>query len=417
MTKMEETKLWVLGLPVKDYTSEINKALEEADKIVAALHLKDKLVPWHRKFSHKNWFFFKHFSEALEEVEKALSSEKKVAFWASGDPLFFGVGKKFLTRFDPREIKLIPALSSLQVAFAEAKILWEGAFFVSLHGSRKTERNHTLEDIPALVRQYKKLVILTDSENSPKRIAHTLLEARLYQIKMIVAERLGRPEENIIDGTPADFSQKDFKTPNLVIIISEELNKNPVFGLKEKEFLYERGLITKDEVRAVILHKLRLPHRGIFWDIGAGSGSVSCEVANLSPGLLVYAVEKHRERINLIKKNRQKFGLFNVKVIEGNAPEVLSALPSPDRVFIGGGGKGLEDILNAVWLKLKSGPVVIATITIESLDTAYRFLKEKNGLKEVVSIQVSRSSHRISGYTYLKAQNQIYLLVGEKYGN
>ncbi|OAG28200.1 hypothetical protein TH606_02825 [Thermodesulfatator autotrophicus] len=408
---MKGTKLWVLGLPIKDYTPQITIALKEADKIIAARHLENNLSSWREKFPQKNWIFYERFSQALEEAEKALGQQKKVAFWASGDPLFFGVARTFLTRLNPEEIKVVPALSSLQVAFAESKIPWEDALFVSLHGQNENKIN----DLKALLRRQKKLLVLTDPQNSPAKIANYLLAAGLGSTKMIVAERLGFPEEKIYTGPPAEFASKDFKNPNLVILLQEKPGEPPVFGLKEDEFLHEKGLITKDEVRAVAIHKLRLPPQGVFWDIGAGSGSVACEVANLAPGLLVYAVEKSPERTRMIEKNRENLGLPNLTVVEGKAPEVLAPLPSPDRIFIGGGGKDLRSILETSWLKLKSGLVVIAVITIESLEIAYQFLKEKEGLKEVVSIQVSRSSNRISGYTYLQALNQVYLLVGEKH--
>ena len=149
-----------------------------------------------------------------------------------------------------------------------------------------------------------------------------------------------------------EIKNQNFVEPNLVLVTFEEefsdnfvSAQNIFFGLKESEIFHKRGMITKDEVRAVVIHKLRLPRKGVFWDIGAGSGAISVECALLNPKLKVYAIEKEPAACEIIKKNKEKFELFNLKIIKGSAPECLRELDEPDRVFIGGSGGKLKEIL------------------------------------------------------------------------
>jgi precorrin-6Y C5,15-methyltransferase (decarboxylating) len=185
------------------------------------------------------------------------------------------------------------------------------------------------------------------------------------------------------------------------------------FGLKEDEISHSRGLITKDEVRAVSIHKLRLPRKGIFWDIGAGSGSVSVESARLFPLLKVYAVEKNEEQTANIGKNIDRFRLSNVAVISGMAPDILKDLPPPDRVFIGGSSGRLSGIIGCIAERMLKGVIVLNATTLETLNEA-TLLLEKYGLDpEVSQVSVSRSKI-VGGQRHMAALNPIFIITGEK---
>ena len=180
------------------------------------------------------------------------------------------------------------------------------------------------------------------------------------------------------------------------------------FGLSETEIIHSRGLITKNEVRAVTIHKLSLPQRGVLWDIGAGSGSVSIEAARLYPELKVFAVEKDEEQIRNIKENRTKFDATNIEIIKGQAPDVLINLPVPDRVFIGGSGGAIKEIIEFVSSKISSGIVVINAITIETLNEAIKSLENKGFVVEVSEISVSRSKNCIGQTAHERLKSCIY---------
>src|SRR3989339_450267 len=184
------------------------------------------------------------------------------------------------------------------------------------------------------------------------------------------------------------------------------------FGLTEDDIMHSRGLITKDEVRAVTIHKLRLPQRGVLWDIGAGSGSVSVETARLYPEIKVFAVEKDKEQIKNIRENRIKFDAVNIEIIIGGAPDALLNLPRPDRVFIGGSGGKLKEIIDLI-AKMQTAIIVINAATIETLNEAVQNL-ENNGFEvEVSELSVSRSKS-IAGKKHMSALNPVFIIIGEK---
>ena len=173
------------------------------------------------------------------------------------------------------------------------------------------------------------------------------------------------------------------------------------------------GLITKDEVRAVALHALRLPERGVMWDIGAGSGAVSVEAARLSPRLRIFAVEKEPAQIERILENRAFFGLPSIEAVEGEAPAALGPLPAPDRVFVGGSGGRLAQIIETVGAGMEKGIVVVNAATLDTLNEAVAGL-EKAGFRLGVS-QVSIARMRpAGGKRLMTALNPVFVITGEK---
>ena len=196
--------------------------------------------------------------------------------------------------------------------------------------------------------------------------------------------------------------------------VESGLSQTPAvpFGLTENEITHSRGLITKDEVRAVTIHKLRLPQRGVLWDIGAGSGSVSVETARLYPEIKVLAVEKDEEQIKNIKENRIKFDALNIEIIKGRAPDVLINLPAPHRVFIGGSGGKLKEIIDLI-AKMQTAIIVINAATVETLNIAVAELQRNGFLVDVSQVSVSRMK-KIGEGNCFSALNPIFVIKGEK---
>jgi precorrin-6Y C5,15-methyltransferase (decarboxylating) len=221
-----------------------------------------------------------------------------------------------------------------------------------------------------------------------------------------------------MEGTPEEISKMSFGHPNVVIITAGARSSRPdnpviTFGLREAEIRHSRGLITKDEVRAVAIHKLRLPRTGELWDIGAGSGSVSIEAAIICPDLKIYAIEKDEDQLLYIKENKSRYAAWNIEIVSGHAPEAVHHLPAPDRVFIGGSSGRLNDIVDYISEKMSSGIAVINAATIETLNEAVQSL-ERNGFRvDVSEISVSRSK-TIGGKRHMSALNPIFIIVGEK---
>jgi len=369
-----------------------------------------------------------------------------IVLLASGDPMFFGIGRRAVKEFGKEAVEILPDLSSIQMAFSRIKEPWDDAFLMSLHGGpdpvKRRRLLYGINDIPMLLQKHKKIAILTDKQNNPSEIAKAINSSpvtRHSSLILYVCERLGYADEKITEGTPEEIAAMSFEAPNVVILKNEapssmsfpfvgnpsELREEPKkdcgqaamtddvrFRLEENEILHSRGLITKDEVRAVTIHKLRLPQRGVFWDIGAGSGSISIEAARLYPELKVYAIEKDEEQINLIKENKVRFNTANIEIIKGEAPNVLVNFLAPDRVFIGGSGSRLMEIINYI-SQVPVKIVVINAATIETLNSAIQGL-ERNGFGvEVSEISISRSKI-ISNRRHMRALNPVFVITGEK---
>lgn len=332
---------------------------------------------------------------ALESIRLGLANGN-VGVLASGDPLFFGIGRRLLKEFGADQLVVLPAPSTMQEACARLKLPWDDMKMVSLHG-RKTLH------VPGLLLAGEKTFVFTDRHNTPTHLAKQLIEyleliedkALLAQCRVHVAENLGTADERLFSGTLADAARQDFAELNVLIVTRPPLATEdiPVFGLTEEEIAHSRGLITKDEVRAVSLHALRLPSTGVFWDIGAGSGSVSVAVARLHPGLTIFAVDQHPEAFANVKQNIRQFGCYNIIPVQGEATAVLRGLPDPDRVFVGGSGGKLSAIIGQAADRLPAGGrLVVNGVTGQTVAEAPQCMAA-HGLKIALTrVQIERTT-------------------------
>ncbi len=397
---------------VNSRLSDVFKGYAEYDKV------KDRII------THASVY------ETLDYIRDNYQ-DRKISLLAAGDPMFYGIGRLVAERFGRDSLEVFPDLSSVQVAFSRVRETSNNALLVSLHGgpdpSKRRKMEYEVGELPALLRKHHTIAVLTDKVNNPEKIAEALNTSAIERhssLKMYVCEKIGYADERIIEGIPEDIAKGSFEHPNVVIIKSAEAGKcgsseekgelPPVFGLRESEIGHSKGLITKDEVRAVTIHKLRLPQAGVLWDIGAGSGSVSIEASRLCPGLRIFALEKNEERVECIEENKSKFCADNIDVVRGEAPGSLEGLPAPDRVFIGGSGGSLNNIVNSISAKMTSGIIVINAVTLETLNDSVQSM-EKNGFNvDVCEVSVSRSK-MIGRKRQMSALNPIFIITGEKH--
>ncbi len=332
---------------------------------------------------------------AMLDALAAALAEGDVAVLASGDPLFFGIGRTLLDRFDPDRITFFPALSAVQLACARFRVPWDDMVFLSLHGRKAGE-------LAARVLAHAKVMLFTDRSNSPDRIAAGLLERlgelgdleRIDRLRVRVAENLGLPDERLRQGTLAEIAAMEFSPLNMMLV-EQERHDSPGTcpGLNEDEIVHSRGLITKDEVRAVILHRLRLPRRGVLWDVGAGSGSVSVEAARCSADLQVLAVERKEEEQANIRANIVRHRAWNVRLVPGTAPGILAGLPDPDRIFIGGSGGHLAEIIATCAGRLQAGGrLVVSAVLPSTARQAPRLLADRGLRVDIRRLQVERKT-------------------------
>jgi len=349
--------------------------------------------------------------DALQQAAHFLT-EGDVVILATGDPLFFGIGRTLLQFFGPDRIAIYPALSSMQLAFSRFKIPWDDAKFLSLHGRE-------IQNLAASTLAHDKIFLFTDRHSSPDRIAKSLLTECGSGINseyiIHVAENLGMDNERLYTGSLSEIAEQSFSPLNVMILLRTKSSSSsiaPCFGLTEDEITHSRGLITKSEVRAASLYALRLPRQGVLWDVGAGSGSVGLEAARLFPELQVMAVEREEEQVENIQKNRERFQAWNLKIFHGSAMAILKDLPSPDRVFIGGSGGQLRDIIDHAAERLRPGGRIVVNAVLE------KTAQEAPAYLHVQGLEVTLSEIKVSRRSYPEQQSQamhpITIIVGRK---
>ncbi len=375
--------IFVAGFEPNNCNPEILSLLKRCSAIFASKRFQESL----NGYSHRLRSIVP-VKKMLEEIHE-LKKHGDVLVLASGDPLFFGIGRRFLEHFERRELTFLPSLTSVQRACARFGLPWDDMECVSLHGRNKRDLRGLLKKI--LTNNRFKVAVFTDNRNSPDQIAKRLMEKGLEDARFLVAEDIGGKDEAFWELSIKDASSKRFHPLNLLIIMGQHKRQNMAFGLGEDSFVHEKGLITKAEVRSVILSRLGLSNAHVLWDIGAGSGSVSIEASLLAPHLAIFSVEAKPERCLHLYENKKRFLALNMEIVEGTAPGCLKGLPRPDRIFIGG-GLSTDGLLETCWDLLEPGGILVgSTILIESLDKAMTFSRKRNLEPELVRIETSHA--------------------------
>jgi precorrin-6Y C5,15-methyltransferase (decarboxylating) len=345
----------------------------------------------------------------LDEIA-ALAEDKTVAVLASGDPSFFGVAKAVVKHFGPERVIVLPNISAMQAAFARLKLPWGKAFHVSLHA----DDGKAWPRFWQAMTQAELVSVYTRPGMGPAEIAATLQERGQENWRMHVLENLGADGESIACYAPREASEKSFAALNVVLLERMTTAEPPRLGASEEQYQHDKGVITKAEVRAAALAKLELGPGMTFWDIGAGSGSLGIEASLLIPGGRVAALEQKPERVKMIQANRAKFGVGMLDIVQGKAPAALIDLPKPQRVFIGGGGRDLPEIIQAAADRLQAGGIMVASaVLLESMQAAGAAMEKASLAVDQTLVQVSRSSD-VAGHTMMKALNPVWLIRGRK---
>ncbi len=336
---------------------------------------------------------------ALRDAADLAAAGSAVCMLASGDPGFFGLARRAGELLGRHRLRVHPAPSSVSLAFARLGLHWDDAVVVSAHG-------RPLGAALDAVRRAAKVAVLTGPDQPPAALGVALLAEGCPVREVAVYSRLGEPGESVWRGDLAGLAACDGDPVSVVVLVAPGPEQfggaGVVWGRSEEAFAHRAGMVTKAEVRAVALGKLRLPPAGVLWDVGAGSGSVAAECAALAPGLEVWAVERWPDDAERIEVNTSGLG---VRVVCGEAPAALAGLPDPDRVFVGGGGL---DVLEVVMSRLRPGGTVVATYA--ALDRAAAAGRR---LGHLVSVAVSRGVPvGADGALRLEAENPVFVCWG-----
>ena len=410
----------VLDNGAASLSQEALQVLRAAKHVIAGSRLLDIMADDISHAQHYN--LTGELKQVPGWIEAALANNENVAVLATGDPLCHGIAGFLAGKLDPQRVRILPNLSTIQLAFAELKVSWQNATIVSVHSkdagewTRGAAPSHGLYDLAQRCRQQDLLAILTSPDNTPARIARMLqIEGMADRFQVAIAAALAQPEQQVSGWLSiAEVAQSDYPDPNVVILKRTAPQPVPVlFGLPDDSFSQrkpEKGLITKREVRSVSLARMQLTRCSVVWDIGAGSGSVGLEAARLCPEGHVFAIEKNADDIANVEQNQAAWGISNYSFAHGKAPQFLDTWPDPDAVFIGGSGGELAELIALCLQRLRpAGWLVMNFVTLENLSTAIETLKQLGADWDVCQIQASRSSPILHMHR-LQAENPVWIV-------
>lgn len=385
-------------------TGEARKAIDRAELLIGAPRL---LQPFRESG--------KPCREAVSapDVRKILEGEPaaEAAVLLSGDTGFYSGARRLLSvlRQAGMEPVVYSGISSLQYLCARLEVAWDDVHPASAHGRPC--------DPVELVSRYGRVFFLTGErpEQSPRGLCAALAAGGYGDAPAWVGSRLSYPDEQIVGGSVEQLARQEFPSPSVLLVQGEpDIPPAGAFGIPDDGFVRGDVPMTKEEVRAAALSRLRVAPGGAYWDVGAGTGSVTVGMAVLARQRgHVWAVEREPEACALIRQNAGKYRAGNVTVVEGEAPAALKNLPAPDGMFVGGSGGYLREILQAALEKNPRMRVVIAAVTLETLSQAAAALEELafTGV-EVSQITVARA-RQAGKYHLMAGQNPVFLLSGE----
>jgi len=390
-----ELPVVVVGVSGPELADKAARAVHDADLIVGGeRHLRGLAPTGTRRLKIKG-----DIGAVLDAVE---DEPGRVCVLGSGDPGFFGIVRALAERLGPASLEVHPGPSSVALAFARLGLPWDDAVVVSAHG-------RSLEEAAGRAVTSPKVAVLTSPDNPPQAVGRELVRLGARHARVMVCSRLGDRDEAVVEVDLAGLAAGHWDPVSVVVLldprVAEPVATAPVlaWGRGEAAFAHRRGMVTKAEVRAVVLGKLALPPTGVLWDVGAGSASVAVECALLAPELHVVAVERDADDAERARSNAEAHGAV-VEVVHATAPGCLGPLADPDRAFVGGGGLG---VLDAVLARLKPDGRVVATYA--AVDRAPAAAAR---LGHLVQMQVSRGVPLPDGSFRLAAENPVFVAWG-----
>ena len=344
-------------------------------------------------------------SDIVEALANATCDQ--VSILMSGDVGFYSGATALYDKLGDYDLEVIPGISSLVYFCAKLHTTWQDATLVSAHG-----REH---DAVGAIQSSAKTFCITGGKTKVDDICRSLVERGLGDVRVAAGERLSYDNERIVEGTAAELAEMAFENLTVMLVV----NPRPVTrafaapSLADGDFLRGKAPMTKEEVRALVISKLHIAAGHAVWDVGAGTGSVSVEAALAASRGTVCAIERNADAIELMRKNREAFGLTNLVVVEGEAPAALADLPAPDRVFIGGSAGNLDAIIETALSANPRARICVTAITLETLSASLECLRSR-GIEDADIVQVSVArADKVGSYHLMRAENPIYIITAD----
>lgn len=351
--------------------------------------------------------------DTLEMIDGLLREEKEVALIVSGDPLMYSLYKTILNQEISAdwEMEVIPGIGSMQMLGAAFGETMEDARLVSVHG-----RSRTPGSVALCVTENPKVFFLCSKEQGPAWLSQIMLDYHLDDVEVFAGANLSYEDQILESGCPAEIAKKEF--PSLCVAMIKNPHPRPVTRpcfLSDEDFERGRTPMTKEEIRVLILHKMKIHPDDVIWDIGAGTGSVSVECARQATFGQVHSVERDEAAVHLIEKNRDKFELDNLFIYQGDAAERTADLPVPDKVFIGGSGGKLGEIMKNIAAFDREIRVTVSAVTLETIAEAGEILGNYDADYDVIQATVGRG-RKIGSYHIMDTNNPVMIFTATIHG-
>lgn len=389
-------------------TMEAISAISDSTVIIGAKRIIESVKPL---YIDKNYIVEYKTDKILEIIRKNNNFNISVLF--SGDLSLFSGSQKLYSILETSlkidddlkyfNVRTFPGISCLSYMCSKANIDISKVKILSFHGKSNILYHNIMSN------EY--TFIITSNSAGVKEICRKLLSFGFSKLKIILGENLSYSDEKITINTAENILDSEISDLNCIIIQNPDAVCERAFGLDDDLFIRDKVPMTKSEVRAVILSKLGIKENSICYDIGAGSGSVSIEMARLAPLGFIYAIEQKEAGIELIKKNIEKFNIENIETIHSKAPSGLENICDADCIFIGGSGGELLSIMSLIFNSPKRPTVVISAITLETVSDISQILKtaKSKGFKtEVTSMNISKSKE-VGDYNMMIAHNPVFI--------
>jgi precorrin-6Y C5,15-methyltransferase (decarboxylating) len=405
----------VVGIGL-DGAAGLSESARQVVEMAALLIGSERHLSYFPQHDGERWAL-EDLTEAILEIRRWWATEPElepsagtveprdqlIVILVAGDPLFYGWGKLLIAQLPAEKLTFHPQVSSVQLAFNRLQIPWQDAHCVGSQG-------RYFEELTAKLKLgVEKIAVLADEAHTPAVLASLVKALDLpTRYEFWVCENLGAAQERVSRKSLEALLRESFAPLSVVVMLREsppraeplDLEKLPLLGIPDAAFIGcgdKPGLTVEREVRVLVLAQLALQPGQVVWDVGAGNGSVSIEIARLFPQSEVYAIEQTVSGTSAIELNCGRFGLHNLFSIHGTAPEILHRLRPPHRIFIGGSGGGLTKILGVCALRLLAGgSIVLALDAFEDIATVLSWIgdrvrREPHWSYRIVQVQLSRS--------------------------
>lgn len=375
-------------------TQAAKSAIEQADVLIGAARM---LAPFEEL--NKPCFMSYISSEIAAYINEC--EYTKIVILMSGDCGFYSGAEKLLELLKGSEVEIICGISSVVYFGGKIKMPWQDFRFISLHGKNA--------NIVRSVCANEKVMFVLGGDNTAAEICLMLCEYGLNDAEIYLGENLSYDDERIRCGKAEDFISVTSSALSLMAVINKRCEKFTPFGIPNDKFIRGNVPMTKSEVRAVCISKLKIGRESICWDIGCGTGSVSVEMALQAADGKVYAVDRKAEAILLTEKNKRIFGCDNVITVEDNAEKAVNSLPAPDCVFVGGSGGKLRDIVEEAYRKNPYVRMIITAVSLETLNEAVKICDDLQVKINITQLAVTRTEKK-GGHTMFAAENPIFII-------